>query len=337
MALLDIFNDDAFSVTELTDVINDIPRVPTLLGDLKIFDEYGIYGTTAMIERTGSSISLVPTTERGGVRDPGRSQNRIIIPAKTAHIPQGRTILADEVLGVRRFGTEGDRESIQDLIRGKMESMRANQDLTLEHMRVGVLKGQVVDADGTSVLWDMYDMMGQTQQTVFFNMVTPTTNIDLLLLTEQIKRKMRAALGGRSFSGVRCIVSIGFFDKLVGHDDMKERWALWQDGAFGRDYPTTTNFKFNGVTFTVYEGGTDAGDFIPDGFGYAYPEGVPKLFRTAFAPGDYVDVVGTLGVPFYAKQERMPFDKGVMLEAQSNPLFYCTLPEAVIKLSAAAS
>ena len=222
------------------------------------------------------------------------------------------------------------------LIRDKMQSMRDNQDLTLENMRVGVLKGEVKDADG-SVIWDMYDIMGQTQVTLFFNIATSNSNANLLLLTENLKRQMRTKLGGRSFSGVRVICSIEFFDKLVNHDDMQERWALWQDGAFGRDYPPTTNFKFNGVTFTVYEGGTDAGDFIPAGLAYAYPEGVPKLFRTAYAPGDYLEVVGTKGVPFYAKQERMPFDKGVMLEAQTNPLFYCTLPEAVFELSTAAS
>lgn len=67
------------------------------------------------------------------------------------------------------------------------------------------------------------------------------------------------------------------------------------------------------------------------------PEGVPGMFRTVYSPADYMETVNTVGVPYYAKQERMAFDKGVELEAQSNPICFNQLPEAVIKLSVAAS
>ena len=42
-------------------------------------------------------------------------------------------------------------------------------------------------------------------------------------------------------------------------------------------------------------------------------------------------------MPFYAKMETMPFNKGVIGEAQSNPIHFNSLPEAVIKLSTAVS
>ena len=50
MATLDIFNDDAFSVSQLTQTIVDIPRVPTQLGDEGMFNECGISTTTMMID-----------------------------------------------------------------------------------------------------------------------------------------------------------------------------------------------------------------------------------------------------------------------------------------------
>jgi hypothetical protein len=46
-----------------------------------------------------------------------------------------------------------------------------------------------------------------------------------------------------------------------------------------------------------------------------------------------METVNTIGLPYYAKQERIPFDKGVQLELQSNPLHICTKPRAIIKLT----
>lgn len=103
MATLDIFNNDAFSVSQLTQTIVDIPRVPTQLADEGLFNEYGITTTTMMIERTGSGLKLVPTAPRGGVRATVGRENRKLIPIAAVHLPQGDTIMADEVQNVRAF------------------------------------------------------------------------------------------------------------------------------------------------------------------------------------------------------------------------------------------
>jgi len=34
----------------------------------------------------------------------------------------------------------------------------------------------------------------------------------------------------------------------------------------------------------------------------------------------------------YMKQERLPFDKGIQLHAQANPIFICNRPACLIKL-----
>jgi hypothetical protein len=60
----------------------------------------------------------------------------------------------------------------------------------------------------------------------------------------------------------------------------------------------------------------------------------PELLITRFAPADYIETVNTLGLPYYAKQEIMPFGKGVALEAQSNPIHLPTRPAAIVRLTA---
>jgi hypothetical protein len=341
MATLDIFNDDAFRVSSLIDTINDIPRVPTQIRDEGLFTEYGILTPTVMIERKGMELSLVPTSPRGAPGQPVNTKGRKLIPLAAQHLSQVASVIADEVYGVREFGSESAVMQVQSLVREKLAVARESMDLTLEHMMVGALKGLVVDADGTTPLWNMYDIFGFTQETLFWNMATANTSIDIKQLCVQLKREVRNSLGGRSFTGVNVKCSEAWFDKLVGHNVMKAAWDRWNNGAFLRSDQTTSDFEFAGVKFQIYSGGTGTSesmtDFIEDGFAYAYPTGVPRMFHCAFAPADYMETVNTMGVPYYTKQERMKFDRGVDFEAQSNPLIFNKYPEAVKKISVAAN
>lgn len=336
MATLDIFQDDAFSVTSLSSTITDIPDVPTKLGDKGLFQEEGISTTSFMIERQGSSIKLLPTAPRGGVREPVALGPRKLIPLHALHIPASWSVLADEVQGIRAYGSETEVEQASTLVQRKLANVRASMDLTHENMRVGALKGLVTDADGSTLL-DVYDAFGMTQQTQFWN-IAVAANGDPKASIITLKSMIRAKMGGRSFGRIRVICSLGFFTALVQNTKMIKAWELWNQGAYLRtDQVNGGDFEFAGVIFEVYDGGTSAGDFIEDGIAYAYPEGVPGMFQSKFAPADYMETVNTQGLPFYAKQEAMPFNKGIVGEAQSNPIHFNSLPEAVIKLSVAAS
>lgn len=337
MATFDIFNDDAFSVSSLSQTITDVPDVPTQLGEKGLFQEYGINTTVMMIERQGSSLKLVPSAPRGGVREPVALGPRKLIPLQAIHLPMSWSVLADEVQGIRAFGSETEVDQMSKLIARKLAVVRGSMDLTHEYQRVGALKGVVLDADGSTELLDIYEAFGMTQQTLYWNLVS-AANADPKARIIELKAAIKSKLGGRASKKIRVICSVGFFTKLVGVDKMVKAWELWNNGAYLRtDQVNGGDFEFADMVFEIYHGGTSAGDFIEDGTAYAYPEGIPGMFQSAFAPGDYVETVNTIGLPFYAKQEMMAFGKGIMGEAQSNPLHFNSLPEAVIKLSVAAS
>lgn len=337
MATLDIFNNDAFSVSQLTQTIVDIPRVPTQLGDEGLFTEQGLTTTTMMIERMGSGLKLVPTAPRGGVRATVGREKRKLIPIAAVHLPQGDTIMADEVQNVRAFGSESEVESVQRLVNRQLALLKGNIDLTLEHMRIGALKGKVLDADGVSEIWDLYSIFGMQQQGLAFNIANKSSTVDLKEKCVALKRLIQKAMGGRSFRRVRVKCSESWFDKFVGHDKMAKAWELWNSGAFARQDQTEGDFEFAGVVFQIYAGGVGDHEFIPEGKAYAYPEGVPNMFQTWYAPGDYMETVNTMGSPYYANQRLLDFNKGVELETQSNPIMLNTLPEAVIELTTAAA
>lgn len=332
MATLDIFNDDAFSVTNLTRTIVDIPRVPTRLGDMGLFEEGGISTTTMMIERTGDTLKLVPAAERGSRGEPVTTKGRTLIPVKAVHLPQSGSVLADEVQGVRAFGSETEVEAVQNVVRKKLDKMKRQLDLTLEYHRIGAIKGKIMDYDGVSELLDVYDVFGMTQVTQNFVLGTGTTKVKQKII--DLKRAVQAALGGRSMRGVHVFASRSFMDALTGHATVEKAFELYQQNAYARN-DTSVLFEMAGVSFEEYDGSVGGIDFIPDGEAYAVPMGVPGLFTTDFAPADYMETVNTQGLPYYAKQELMKFNKGVELESQSNPITLCTLPETVIKLTAA--
>jgi len=87
-----------------------------------------------------------------------------------------------------------------------------------------------------------------------------------------------------------------------------------------------------GIFFENYRGKIGSTNFISDTEAQIFPVGAPSLFQTINAPADYIETVNTVGLPFYAKQERMAFDRGISINTQSNPLNVCTRPRTLIKL-----
>lgn len=331
MPSLDIFNGDAFSIQSLTKAINDTPHMPTRLADLGLFQEESITTTMVSIEKVGTTLSLVPAGERGGVRKPISNDKRTLIPFKAVHLPQYGGVNADEVQNLRAFGSETELEAVSTVVTKKLGKMRRNLDATLEFQRMGAIKGQILDADGTSVLLDLFDAFGVAQQTHSFALDVGTTKVRNKVV--EAKRKVEAELGGLSYTGIRVLCSASFFDDLVAHADVEAAYDRYQSGSHKRD-DLRGGFEFAQVVFEEYRGNVAGIPFIADGDAYMVPEGVSDLLVMSFAPADYMETVNTNGIPFYAKQEPRDFNKGIDIEAQSNPLTLCTRPRVIVKLTA---
>jgi hypothetical protein len=335
MATFDIFNNDAFSVSALTQSMIDIPRLQTKIGDKKLFKEQGMSTLGMMIERKGSTLSLVPAAPRGGVGETAVRGGRTLINLQTTHLPQRGAMLADEVQGIRAFGSETEVEAVQSIMQDKLAVAKAKIDITMEYHRIGAIKGMVMDADGTTPLLDVYSAFGMTQQTQFMALATTTTKVKQKVI--EIKRKIQLQLGGMSYNKIRVLCSQTFFDDLTGHATVEKAFELFQENSYARSDQSGSAFEFADVIFEEYAGGVGNTLFIPEGEAYAYPEGVMGLFQTWFAPADWMETVNTKGLPYYAKQEVMPYNKGVSFESQSNPLNFCSRPEAVLKIKSSAS
>lgn len=327
--MLDVFKSDAFNLTSLVAAINKIPYVPTRLGKLGLFVDEGISTLTAAIEMQGGTLTLVPTAARGA---PGPAKNldrRNVRDFRTVHLPQRVSVMADEVQGLRAFGKETEEEVAMAYLTKKMAVARRDLDLTHEWQRMGALKGQVLDAD-LSTIYNFFTEFGVSQSTQNIALSVSTTKV--LQAVIALKRTVEAKLGGVMSSGIRVLCSAEFFDAFTSHAAVIEAYKYQQSNFLRTD--NRDGFEFGGVIWEEYRGQIGATRFIAANKAYAVPEGVPDLFKTLYSPAPYLETVNTIGVPFYAKRKTLDYDTGLEVQVQSNPLHMCTRPDAIVELTA---
>jgi hypothetical protein len=330
MADIGIFEDDAFSVSSLTTAINEQEYLPGRISSLGIFEEEGVTTLTVQVEKDGDTLALVPAGERGTSGLVVGGSKRQLIPFNTVHLPQRFTIKADEIQGIRAFGSQSELQAVQDVVNKRLAKVKRQLDITHEFQRMGAIKGQVLDADGTTVLLDIFKRFGVQRQTLSMEL----GNKDILVQVKCVEAldMQEDALGNVTTSGSIAFCGKTFWSKLIGHPSVVETYkGTLQAAALRGD--GRESFEFGGITWERYRGKVAGVPFIGDDEAQLVPEGVPDLFKSAFAPADYMETVNTLGIPYYSKIEPMPFGKGVAGEAQSNPLHLCTRPRAVIRLT----
>lgn len=328
--LLDVFKSDAFSFTKLVAAINLIPHTPTRLGQLGLFSEEGVNTLSVAVEMQSGVLTLVPAAPRGS-RGPAKDlQKRTIRDFRTTSLPQTVTVMADEVLGLRAFGSETEEEMALAYLNKKMAVARRDLDLTHEWQRMGALKGQVLDADATTVLYDYFTEFGVAQQTLDFALDVDATKVRGKCTA--VDRLIEDALGGVTSSGLHAFVSPEFFDALTDHPAVAKTYEGTGEASTLRQNLRKT-FEFGGITWEEYRGKVGATRFIAANEGYVFPLGVPDLFKSYFSPAPYMDTVGTNGLPFYMKGRDLDFDTGLDYAVTSHPLHMLTRPGAVVKVT----
>lgn len=324
---LNVFKTSAFDVISMTEAVNKLPHQPGRIGQMGLFKRKGIFTDVVTFEEKDGKLSLIQSVPRGSAGAEHSRETRRARSFKVPHLPLHDTIMADDVLGVRAFGTDNELETISGIVNDRLEEMRQGHEVTLEFHRAKALQGYILDADGTP-LFNFWDEFNITERSVDFVFGTAATSIRNKILAA--KRLVETALGAGTYDHIHCLCGATFFDALTSHADVKAAFARWQDGAFLRNDPRA-GFEFAEVIFEEYRGTVSGQDFIPAAQGRFFPVGVNGLFRTLDAPANYVETVGTQGKPVYAKQELMKFGKGIEMETQSNPFNLPVRPACLVK------
>lgn len=334
--MINPFESDVFNMSSLTASINLLPNKYGKLESMNLFPQKPVRTRHISVEEQNGVLNLLPTQLPGGSATfEGRTKRKLrsfTIP----HIPHDDVILPEEIQGIRAFGSESELESMANVVADHLQSMRNKHAITLEYLRMGALKGVILDADG-SALYNLYDEFEITPKTINFALGTASTDVKKKCL--EVVRHIEDNLRGEFMTGVHCLVSPEFFDALTSHSKVKEAYDRWQEGAALRD-DMRSGFTFGGITFEEYRGQATSPDgtvrkFIAEGEGHCFPIGTAESFVPYFAPADFNETVNTLGLPIYAKQCPRKFDRGTEIHTQSNPLPMCLRPGVLVKVTAA--
>jgi hypothetical protein len=334
--MINPFENSAFDMASLTASLNLLPNMYGKMESLKLFPQKSVRTRNIAIEERNGILNLLPTQHPGAPGTVGTQGKRKMRSFAIPHIPHDDVVLPEEVQGIRAFGSENELQAIAEVITDHLQSMRNKHAITLEHLRMGALKGYILDAD-SSTLYNLYDEFEITPKVVSFALGTTTTDVKKKCM--EVVRHIEDNLRGEFMTGVHCLVSPEFFDAFTGHKAVKEAYELWQEGAALRN-DMRAGFTFGGITFEEYRGqATDMNGevrrFIAANEGHCFPTGTAETFVTYFAPADFNETVNTLGLPMYAKQCPRKFDRGTDLHTQSNPLPMCLRPGVLVKVTAA--
>ncbi len=332
MDVLDVFNQDPFSVISLTDSINETEFIPGRAGLVVDWEEEGVTATSVMIERVGSELKLLNPTPRGG---PGESFAKDMRNARILRIPHYQvddSVMAESLQGVRAFGTTSQLQAIEATVNNLFaKHSREKMDPTLEYQRLGAIKGLILNGDG-STLYNLFDEFGVTQETeVDFDLdaASPVSGALRKKCTAVI-RLIAKNLGGMPYREIRALCGDAFWDDLTAHSEFRASYLAQVEARQLREGLAYETVSFGGIIWENYRGAVNNTNLVNTDKAHIFPVGVPGLWRTVYAPADYIETVNTPGLPKYAKQWRMPNDKGIFIEAQMNPLNYCTRPKTLI-------
>jgi hypothetical protein len=302
-AVLDVFNQNAFTMEELTKGINKAPYAPGRIAEMKLFEDIGVVSTSIMIEELKGVLALIQTSQRGAPPKTSSLERRSMRTFNIPHLEKSGTVYADCVQNVRAFGMS-EYETVQNVVNRQQTKIRRDIECTIENMRLGALKGKIVDADGTE-LCDLFTEFGVEQLgEVDFALTTPTT--DVRAICQTIRRNMAKEMGGfgQARFKIHGFTSDGFFDALISHASVKESYTGWQAAAALREDFVFEQFNYGGIVFENYRGSDDGSAIaIEANKAIFFPE-VPGLYECYFAPADYAETVNTVGLPLYSKMYR---------------------------------
>jgi len=293
-----------------------------------LFGTRGVRNRSVVLEIIDGVLSLLPTAPWGTQGSLGTTVARKARNFACLHIPHDDVLLAADVQDVRQFGSEDSEAGVIQAVNDKLTVMRQRHEVTLEHLRAGAIKGNILDSDGSTVLFNLFTEFGISETTVAFLLASETTTAREYCL--DVARAIETALGGLVYDHIHAFCGTEWFEKFIKNADVSGGYDRWQQGEFHRNDPRS-GFNFGGIIFEEYRGSIGGVTFIPTAEARFFPVGVPGLFETYFAPADFIEAVNTVGLPMYAKQSVMEFDRGIKLHTQSNPLPMCTIPGVLIK------
>jgi hypothetical protein len=334
-----------YTAVDLTEQINRIPNSYGLLAAMGLFSSEGSISTVVEVRIEDGIIRVLPAKERGAPGLLAQQGTGKSLFFTVPHFPEMDLIKPADIQN--RLAAQGRSRvpvTLDDEIARRLLKIRTDHAVTLEYVRMGALKGVIVDGDGTT-LYNLFTEFGIVKKTVDFVLGTATT--DVIAKCEEVSDHIITNLKGEVSDGVEIQVSSGFFNKLIQHAKVEKYWVQTQSaqelirlerdrlgGNWGRVFDfQNVRFRENKTTFPVKSGGSlTSVPAVAANKGHAYPTGTMQTFKTWFAPADTLEAANAPGDEIFVSPEILKHGKGVELWSESNPLALCNRPELLVEV-----
>lgn len=330
------FDEHGFTAATLTEKINKMPNKYGMIRQSGIFKVEPVYTSDIVFNLVDGKITLLPVKNpkaKPNQKEKTKGEKRHF---STVHIPYQNTIWADDLY--QKLSLSNNKlVTLMEIMNNELEEMKDDHAVTEEHMLVGALQGVIYDADGTTVLKNLFTEFGVAKKTVNFSLGTTTT--DVAAKCKEVVRHVKKNLGGDTMTGVECICDSVFFDALTGHDNVKEIWlkheATVNATMSGAD--PTLRFPFSGIVFKEYDAEAShpetgaALPFISTGKAHCYPVGTRKTAKLHYSPARNFAAMGKPGEPLFVRQTMDSKEKYIDIDTEQNlfPMWY--RPECLVE------
>ena len=349
MASLDIFHADAFNTIQMTTAVERNPYLPQGIGSLNLFEPDPIRTTAMAVEERNGVLALVQTSDRGGPLQERSTELRKVRYFEVPRLATGDTIRASEIQSIREFGTESELMQVEKEVARRLSGptgLLSNIEYTKENLRLGAISGQLVDADGSTIIYNWFNEFQQAQPAEIGFNLTANTAGSLRDLCNVVVRGMKRAAKGAFIDGeteIWAMCGDAFWDAFIVHTDVVSTYVNWRDAAQLREAyafrggegtiaaPRLDAFKFAGINWVNYRGSDDAttvGVQTPKVKFFLRKS--PGTFRVAYAPAEFGPWLNTPGKEQYVLPVMdLMRQAWWRMEVYSYPLFICTRPETL--------
>ena len=340
---------DGSKIIEHVGSINDLPVQEGYLNSLGLFRTEGVTQTAITFDlNTTKKASVLKQVNRRSreTTKPLEGQKVKQITLALTYFKDSDYVTPEDVQGHMVVGTDGQPtvqlESKARLVAEKLANLRARSDMTHEYLQVQAIKGKSVDPEG-NVLADMFAEAGISRPELNFELNVNTTDVSAKI--RELKSMVATSISGINANGIVLLVSGVFFDALVKHPSVAQRYMLFSSSNLNRA-PTgadifvegglQSTFTMDGVTFVTYDqvftlpdGTTECA--FKDGEGFVVLRS-KDVYRGWFGPANKLSYANTRGLRNYAFEYDNGRDEGFEIEVESAPLYIHTQPSAAIRV-----
>ena len=266
------------------------------------------------------------------------------------HFPHLEKIAVGDIDSVLQvFNGQVEPRSLDREIFNKLRNIRLNHGITLEYIRLGMLRGLIKDGSGTT-LYDLYQVFGISKKTVALALGTDST--DVRAKCEEVRDHIITNLQGETYNEIEAVVDTLTFGKLIKHPNVEKFWLQAQNSAEHQRLNRDTRggnwgrvFDFGDIRWREYKGGLpmrnpNTGAItteknVADNTGTAFPTGTQSMMRTFEAPVQHIELVNQApdSDTIYVSIEDLKHGQGYELLSQTNRIAVCKQPKCQVQLT----